>query len=219
MSTEAKRALVLVAHADDETLGAGGTIVKLVRAGWHVDVVIVADGIVRGRGCEQDNRGDAERACAVLGIGRPRFMGFADQKFDAVPMADLAGAVGALGLQPDLILTHVDTDLNRDHRLVCEVAKIIGRPRGRPVSILGCEIPSTTFWNGTPFAANYFVDISAELDLKIEAFAKYENEIQPYPHPWSRDALRLLAQYHGMQSGFAFAEAFHVIRGYQGRMP
>lgn len=219
MSTEAKRALVLVAHADDETLGAGGTIAKLVRAGWHVDVVIMADGIVRERGREQDNSRHAERACAVLGIGRPRFMGFVDQRFDAVPMADLAGAVGALGLQPDLILTHVDTDLNRDHRLVCEVAKIIGRPRGRPVAILGCEIPSTTFWNGRPFAANYFVDISAELDLKIEAFAKYENEIHPYPHPWSRDGLRLLAQYHGMQSGFAFAEAFHVIRGYEGRMP
>ena len=33
-----KNALVLVAHADDETLGAGGMISKLLTQGWRVDV-------------------------------------------------------------------------------------------------------------------------------------------------------------------------------------
>ena len=32
-----KSALVLVAHADDETLGCGGTIQKLLRGGWKVE--------------------------------------------------------------------------------------------------------------------------------------------------------------------------------------
>jgi N-acetylglucosamine malate deacetylase 1 len=220
MSTECERAaLVLVAHADDETLGCGGTIPKLLVEGWSVDVVIMSDGVVRARGHEQDSGADAMAACARLGVGTPRFLGFADQRFDAVPMADLANAVDALGLAPDLILTHVDTDLNRDHRLVCEVAKIVGRPRRKPVAILGCEIPSTTFWNGASFLANYYVDISEELDTKIEAFACYKQELQPYPHPWSREGLRLLAQYHGMQAGLGYAEAFSLIRGYEGRLP
>jgi N-acetylglucosamine malate deacetylase 1 len=224
MSTSAlatrRRALVLVAHADDETLGCGGTIAKLVKGGgWDVDVVILGDGIVRTRVGEQNNRGDAAAACSVLGVAPPRFLDFPDQKFDTVPMAELANAVLALGLQPDLILTHADTDLNRDHRLTLEVAKIVGRPRAKPVSLLGCEIPNTTFWNGGQFPGTYFVDITAELDTKIEAFARYANELQPYPHPWSRDGLRLLAQYHGMQCGFPYAEAFTVIRGYEGRMP
>jgi LmbE family N-acetylglucosaminyl deacetylase len=155
----------------------------------------------------------------VLGAGAPRFLGFADQRFDTVPMADLANAVGQLGLAPDLILTHVDTDLNRDHRLVCEVAKIIGRPRAKPVSILGCEIPSTTFWAGEPFRGNYYVDITAELAKKIEAFRCYEHEIAAYPHPWSPEGLDLLARYHGMQAGLGAAEAFQIIRGYEGRLP
>jgi LmbE family N-acetylglucosaminyl deacetylase len=206
-----------MAHADDETLGCGGTICKLTN--WNVEVVIVADGVVRMRGIEQDNREHAARACERLGVGPPRFLGFPDQRFDTIPMADLANAVAALGLEPDLILTHVETDLNRDHRLVCEVAKIIGRPRRKPVSILGCEIPSTTFWNGVPFVANYYVDISDTIDAKMDAFAFYEHEIESYPHPWSKEGLRLLAEYHGMQSGVRFAEAFSVIRGYDGRMP
>ncbi|HEU4628918.1 MAG TPA: PIG-L deacetylase family protein [Gemmatimonadaceae bacterium] len=220
MAVDERCALVLVAHADDETLGCGGTIAKLVRhGGWRIRVAILGDGIVRARGGEQDNRGGAAAACAVLGVPAPDFLGFPDQKFDTVPVADLANAVSALGVQPDLILTHAETDLNRDHRLTLEVAKIVGRPRSRPVSILGCEIPSTTFWNGGPFPANYFVDISAELETKIEAFTRYTNELQPYPHPWSREGLRLLAQYHGMQCGLPFAEAFTVVRAYEGRLP
>ena len=213
------KAVVLVAHADDETLGAGGTIAKLVETGWGVEVVILSDGLLTVRGVQQDNRADAVAACQCLGVAGPRFMGFPDQKFDTVPMADLAGAVGALSLQPDLVITHVDTDLNMDHRLTCEVAKIVSRPKVKPCSLLGCEVPNTTFWNGQPFAANYYVDITDYLDTKIEAFVRYRNECQPFPHPWSKDGLRLLARYHGMQAGFAAAEAFFVIRGYEARLP
>lgn len=219
MPSPKRNALILAAHADDETLGAGGTIAKLVKRGWDVDIVIMSDGIVRARGKVQDNRGDARRACRALGAKDPRFLGFPDQKFDEVAMADFAGAVGALGLEPDLVITHVDTDLNMDHRLTCEAAKIAARPKSRPVSILGSEIPNTTFWNGVPFPANYYVDITEELDAKVRAFSKYRNELQPFPHPWSEKGLRLIAEYHGMQCGFRFAEAFLLIRGYEGRLP
>lgn len=212
-------ALILVAHADDESLGSGGTIPKLVRAGWRVDVVFLADGIVRARGAEQDNRPGALAACRILGVPEPRFLGFPDQRFDEVPMADLANAVGSLGLEPDLIITHAQTDLNRDHRLVSEVARIVGRPKRKPVSILESEIPSTTFWNAQQFPANYYVDITDELETKIQAFEQYVHEVQPYPHPWSREGLTLLAQYHGMQSAFTYAEAFRLVRGYEGRLP
>ena len=69
-------ALVLVAHADDETLGAGGTIRKLVMRGWKVEVVILSDGIVRARGAEQDNRPDAVAACQRLAFLNHAFWAF-----------------------------------------------------------------------------------------------------------------------------------------------
>ena len=215
-----QQAMVLVAHADDETLGAGGLIQKLLKTGWEVAVVILSDGRLTVRGVIEDNRPDALLACAKLGLpSEPIFLDHPDQKFDTIPMADLAGDVVALGMEPDLIVSHVDTDLNRDHRLVCEVSKIVGRPKKKPVTILGCEIPSTSFWNGAPFPATFYVDITDEIECKIDTFACYHNEIQSYPHPWSREGLRLLAQYHGMQSGSSYAEAYHVIRGQAGLMP
>src|SRR4051812_20795235 len=161
-----KEALILVAHADDESLGAGGLIQKLVKKDWTVKVVILSNGILDVRGKIEDNRPGAKAACKLLKIDEPLFMGFPDQKFDQVPMADLAGSVLSLNLNPDLIVGHVDSDLNLDHRIAHDVAKIVGRPKKKPTTILGCEIPNTSFWNGKAFAANFYVDITEEIDTK-----------------------------------------------------
>ncbi len=212
-------ALILMAHADDETLGCGGLIQKLIKKGWCIQVVVLSNGVLDVRNKVEDNRPGLKAACEILGVSELRQMDFKDQRFDQVAMADLANSVVRLGLAPDLIITHVETDLNKDHRLTCEVAKIVGRPKYKPTSILGCEIPSTSFWNGNPFPANYYVDITDEIETKIEAFKVYENELQQFPHPWSEKGLKLLAEYHGMQCGFRYAEAFSIIRAYEGRLP
>ena len=214
-----KQAMVLMAHADDETLGAGGLIQKLVQSSWDVSIVLLSDGILQTRGLTEDNRDDSRKACEMLGVRDPIFLGFSDQKFDSYPLADMANAVAKLELSPDLIITHVETDLNLDHRIVADIAKIIGRPKRNPISILGCEIPNTSFWNARQFPANYFVDITNEVDTKIEAFSCYKNEIQEYPHPWSKRGLKLLAEFHGMQSGCQYAEAYQLIRGYASLLP
>jgi LmbE family N-acetylglucosaminyl deacetylase len=213
-----KIALILVAHADDETLGAGGAILKLKKKNWIVNVVALTDGMLTVRKKIQDNRKGFRNACKFLGVDKFTLLNFKDQKFDTIAMSDLANAVIGLNVHPDLIITHCEDDLNKDHRLTCEVAKIIGRPKSKAISIIGCEIPSTSFWNGKSFPANYYIDISDYINLKIKAFSKYENEIQEYPHPWSKKGLKLLAEYHGMQSGFRYAEAFSIIRAYEGNL-
>ena len=212
-----KHAMALVAHADDETLGAGGTIAKLQHDGWHLSVVIVSD--AHRYTDQRENRSDAQRACDILGVHDLHFLGIPDQKFDSVPMAEIVDAALRLKLEPDLIITHADSDLNLDHRWTAEVARVVGRPRSRPISILACEIPNSSFWNGASFAADYFVDIGEQLDTKIEAFSQYGNEMRSFPDAWSPEGLRLLAQFRGMQCGLLFAEAFHLIRGYEGLLP
>lgn len=215
-----KIALILAAHADDETLGAGGLIQKLQKASWDVRVVVVSDGRISVRETVQDNRPDAIRACARLGLKHePTFLGFPDQKFDTVPMAELANAVLALKLNPDLVVTHAATDLNLDHRITLDMAKIAGRPKSKPVSLLSMEIPAVSAWNAEVFAANYFVDITHELDAKLGALGEYRNELQAFPHPISLEGIRTLAQYHGVQMGVPFAEAFQLLRGYAGGLP
>ena len=55
-------ALILVAHADDETLGCGGVIQKLLKIGWCVSVVVLSNGIVDARSKVDDNREGLETA-------------------------------------------------------------------------------------------------------------------------------------------------------------
>ena len=115
-----QRALVLVAHADDETLGAGGMISKLQNQGWTVDVVALSSGVLDVRGKIEDNSGDFKSVCEFLGVNSATLLGYPDQKFDQVPVADMAnigdksGGMLVAGLflqefvQPDLPWLHLD---------------------------------------------------------------------------------------------------------------
>lgn len=206
------RIMVLVAHADDESLGVGGYVPLLLSRGHQVSIVIASNGLIDTREQEMDNIPDARRACTVLGVSDLHLLNFRDQRFDEYAVADIANAVYGLELNPDVIITHTDSDLNRDHRIINEVAKIVGRPRNKPIMMLGCEIPVTSNWNAATFKPNYYVDISDTIETKITAFSTYSNELQEFPNPWSVEGIHTLAKFRGMESGFHHAEAFEVIR-------
>ena len=57
-----------------------------------------------------------------------------------------------------------------------------------------------------------FVDISNELQNKLDAMAAYKSELRDFPHPRSIKALESIASRWGSVSGFHFAEAFCLIR-------
>jgi len=206
--------LLLLAHADDETLGAGGWVPQLIEAGHTVSLITVSNGVVDQREASDDNRSALASACSMLGILRQVSLGFDDQQFDRYPIVDIIrSASQQIPVPPDLIITHASTDLNRDHQVVHEAAKVIGRPRGKAVSILGCEIPCGSQWSARPFPANFYVPLtSAQLTRKIEVFGIYTSEIKQWPDPFSEQGLRTLAQQRGMESGHEAAEAFEVIR-------
>lgn len=215
-----RSAVALVAHADDETLGCGGTLAHLATSGWDVRVVVLTNGIVTARGPDlQDNREDCARACATLGLAPPTWVGFPDQELDRHSITELSTAVNDLGLDPHLIISHSPLDLNVDHRITAEVARVVGRPRHHPISIVACEIPANAPWNGHAFPVNHYVDVSRTIDAKVEAFGCYRNERRDATDPTSPDGLRLLAAYHGMHAGMVAAEAFTVLRGASGQLP
>jgi LmbE family N-acetylglucosaminyl deacetylase len=78
------------------------------------------------------------------------------------------------------------------------------------------ETPSSTEWGsaaGLPaFTPNLFVDIDTVLEAKLAAFAAYESEVRPWPHPRSLRALEARARHWGSVSGHGAAEAFSIAR-------
>jgi LmbE family N-acetylglucosaminyl deacetylase len=208
------RALILLAHADDETLGAGGLIQKLLARGHEVQLRIVSEGVVALRGQPSDNRQALAEACKLLGVSDWQSLGFADQQFERAGVAEIARAAAASIEPPDLIVSHSASDLNQDHRITAEAARILGRPRGRQVSLLACEIPCVAAWNGNAFRPGFYVDIAPFLETKIAAFSLYTDENRAFPDPYSPEGLRTLARFRGMESGLEAAEAFEVLRCY-----
>ena len=207
------RVLVVVAHPDDETLGAGGTIARMVAEGNIVYALAFTDGVGARNGKIGVRLDEWRQAIEVLGIKYGWVLDYPDNQLDTVPMLKLARRVTDTIIEttPDLVITHHSGDLNIDHRRVREAVEVACRPIGKRINILAMEVVSSTEW-GTPFAPNYFVDIGPWLAVKRNALNDYESELCDAPHPRSVDGVMNLARIRGDQSGVLFAEAFEVVR-------
>jgi len=223
--------LVIAAHPDDEVLGCGGTIARLSREGHCVYIAILGEGITS----RYPRRGQADKAllktlpkrsrqvAELLGAKDVFSFNLPDNRFDTVPLLDVVKKIEDLieRLKPCAVYTHHGGDLNIDHAIVYRATLTATRPMAAcPVrELFAYEVPSSTEWSFTQFAPvfqpNVFVDISATLDMKIQAMQMYESEIRQFPHPRSPEALRSLAKWRGSMTGISAAEAFELIRKVQ----
>ncbi|WP_167852110.1 PIG-L deacetylase family protein [Hymenobacter elongatus] len=226
-----KKILVVVAHPDDELLGLGATIHRLVRQqGCTARAVILGEGIT-SRAAVRDleqwaaelrvHRGNIGRAAEAIGYASTGIYDFADNRFDSVDLLDLVKVVEQEkeAFQPDIIFTHHGGDTNIDHRRTFEAVITGTRPLpGEPMrTIIACETPSSTEWQAAnypnPFLPNFFLAVAEEdVAAKIAGMEAYEFEKRAYPHPRSPEALRIQAQRWGVVIGQPFAEAFMLIR-------
>lgn len=220
-----KKILVVAAHPDDEVLGCGGTMAAHARAGDEVHVVIMAEGVT-SRGAQRDAGADragldtladiARKANALLGAASVVLHGLPDNRMDSMDRLDVIKLVEREieRVHPEVVYTHHGGDLNIDHRIVHESVMTACRPLpGSSVkTLLFFEVPSSTDWQSAAsapaFSPNWFVDISACLDIKLEALACYEPEMRAWPHARSIRALQHLAGWRGASVGMEAAEAF-----------
>ena len=219
---EPMKVLAMVAHPDDEVLGAGATLARHARHGDEVQIVFLADG-VSARGADpaavQRRTAAAKNAAALLGAREPRFLGFPDNRLDTLALLDVIKAVEAIvgDVGPHTIYTHHAGDLNVDHALCHRAVMTACRPLpGSMVRrILAMEVASSTEWSGQSsgtFVPSRFVDISATRDAKRRALAAYAEEMRPFPHSRSNEAIAALEHWRGASAGLTCAEAFMVLR-------
>jgi N-acetylglucosamine malate deacetylase 1 len=216
--------LVVAAHPDDETLGAGGTLARFAAQGSEVWVCLLCDGVTNRHSEVGLQRECAERACAVLGAGHVVFCDLPDQRLDALALVDVITPIErcVAELRPEIVLTHFPGDVNQDHRIVFDATMVATRPTTEsPVRTLMCfETASSTEWAApfpaSTFAPNVFVDITATLPRKLAAMRMYAgthvSEVRPFPHPRSYDAIEIYAKRQGILVGTGAAEPFMLVR-------
>lgn len=216
-----KRILVVCAHPDDETLGMGGTIALHTGKKENVFVLIISEGeSARGKNKSKitQRKKQAEKACELLGVKEIKFLDYADQKLDTIPLSELSGKIETVikKWKPNTVYTHFWNDINQDHRQVYEATAIAVRPipKSKISQFIVFETPSSTEWGSKKksFSPNLFIDITKVMNKKLQAFSKYKNEVMSYPHPRSKKSVTNRAKFWGNTVGLEFAESFMLVR-------
>lgn len=220
-----KKYLIVVAHPDDEALGAGASIRKWSNNGDEVDVCIMSSEAKARAFRPDDNELDVDMHQSVSSLGvKKLFEGtFPNIEMNTVPHLHLVQFIekAIVDSQPDIIITHHPSDTNDDHHqtsIACQAAIRLfqRRPEMKPIKELWyMEVLSATDWslNATnKFEPNTFVEVGKEgVDAKIAAMHMYRGVMRPYPHPRSDEGILGNAIYRGGQAGEMYAEAFQCV--------
>ncbi len=207
--------LVLAAHPDDETLGAGATIAKLADQGHSVKLLTFTDG-EGARGPTEKNRNNKlDQVCEILGIADYSCGDFPDNQMDSVPLLEICKFIEKnVSEVPGLILTHHPECLNVDHSIVHRATLTVFRPqRGEAQDILGFYVPSSTDYNpNLTLRSNTYIDVSGYEDKKLKALEVYSEEMREFPHTRSYQNVANLMKVWGAEVGLLAAEKFYSAR-------
>ncbi|NOS99178.1 MAG: PIG-L family deacetylase [Phycisphaerales bacterium] len=221
--TEPARILVIAPHPDDEVLGVGGTIRRLVDEGCRVTVAIATVGWAPLYPDDQVARVRAEagEANRLLGVHELRFLDLPVTKLDRLPRHEINAVFDRLvtDVQPRWVFLPFAGDRHEDHRQVFEAAQVALRPVAArdPLTRIWCyETVSETHW-AVPtveptFQPQAFMDVSAQLAVKLQAMRVYASQLRTPPDARAPEAVAALARWRGSVAGMNAAEAFVVVR-------
>ena len=218
--------LIIAAHPDDEVLGCGGTIARLINEGYEAFTLILGEGITsrddkreehRRKGEIKELKNQMHEANKIIGIKKLFNFDFPDNRFDTIPLLDIVKKIEKIKnyVKPEIVFTHYKNDLNIDHKITYDAVITATRPmEGEFVkTIYSFEVPSSTEWYyPLSFSPDVFFDISETIDIKLKAVRKYKTELREYPHPRSLEGIELIAKRWGINVGVKYAEAFKAVR-------
>lgn len=208
------KVLVLTPHADDETIGMGGTIFLHHQQGDPVDVLFLTNGITGnadGRYAPDEyielRRKEGRAACDCLGVGRTEFWEYPDnfqvrEDDMAVLVPRLVELIERGGY--DVVYTPHGGEVHTDHHVSAILAARAVEAIRRPIVLIGYEI-----WAPLGFA-DVVVNVTPVYEKKLEAAAFYKTQLA------LSDFIRLFKCLNGYRSVVLekrgeYAEAFRYL--------
>lgn len=215
--------LVIGPHPDDQELGMGGTIARLVEQGHRVHLVDMTSGEPTPLGSPEIRQREAAAAAKVLGVDRTQ-VGLINREVthDLASRHKLAAVIRAH--KPDMLFLPYPLDAHPDHVAVTR----IGEDARFDAKLTKCSIPGEPCYPKRiiyyfcthlllSFQPTFCIDISGQMQKKTEAIAAYESQFT-----WNNskvpDMLKTLNGYFGGRIGTAYAEPFftHEVLGLSG---
>lgn len=210
------RLMIIVAHPDDEIIGAGAIISKAIQSGDSVRIVIMNGGNIESR---PDMENDIAKSHKVMGITDSKVYSYENLFLDR-QIPDMVKDIERelVDFEPDYIITHFYGDVHPDHKAVFRAVEQASRLTQRhesehQIKGLYCmNVPSSTNWGHDAFNPDVYVGFDDEImDRKIEALRVYKNVLRHDTHPRSERALRAQAIACGADVGLPFAEGVKTV--------
>lgn len=214
--------IVLAPHPDDETLGAGGLLLRARAAGRPIHWVIITqmrpeDGWPADKMARRKT--EIETVANAFGFASIHILPFATTRLDTLPLGDVVMEIGKIvkEIAPEVILVPHRGDAHSDHAVVHDAGAACAKWFRYPSVkwTLVYETLSETdaaIQDSEVFTPDVFVDITDHLERKLEITRMFGAEIQAFPFPRSPTAIRALAQVRGAASGSEAAEGFMLLR-------
>ena len=219
-----KTVLIFTPHPDDDTFAVGGTMAMLAKRNRVVVVIYTNDDKgsydqeMTSERLARIRKAEEEASCAVLGIPKENviWLGHHDGELEYVPPKMLCGQATKIIRQyrPDAVLS-VDPGEwyerwhKTDHRMAA--FNTIDAVRAAEFHLYYPEhllvdklqpyiVPNMYFFYTTTNEANYYVNIDATFDLKVEAISKQVSQFEPainkYRPDWEPGVLAQLKEYY-----------------------
>jgi LmbE family N-acetylglucosaminyl deacetylase len=218
-----KKILVVAPHADDESLGCGGTILKHIANGDEVYWLLVT-GMSKETGFTElqieTRRVEISKVIESYNITETFQLRLPPAKLDILALADVVGAISDVvnQVQPEVVYTVYRNDAHSDHEVVFDAVMSATKSFRYPFvkRVLAYETISETDFSMKPedpgFRPNVFVNIEKYLDKKLNILNIFESEMGVFPFPRSLKAIRSLAYLRGVQSNCEAAESFMLLK-------
>jgi len=194
--------LALGAHPDDLEVGAGGMLARLAAEGADVTMAVVSVPTLSSTRIREAKAGAAIIGAELFVVCEER-----EGRVEDVAMHELVRRLDALVAQvkPDLVITHAAHDLHWDHGLVHRAT--ISALRRTPCDLLAyVSSPEMNAQSRGP--GQCFVDITHTIETKLAAIRAHATQLAKLDVEATRDVARGI----GRIGGFAYAEAYEVLR-------
>ncbi len=215
-----RKILVVSPHPDDETLGAGGTLLRHKSEGDKIYWCNVTN-IKEEYGYSSEKVAIRNEEIETVS----KLYGFEDTfNFELKPASLNENIIPNLidklksvveKIKPEIMYVPFYGDAHSDHRIVFSALSPFFKSFRYPFikKILMMEIISETDNQYIePYKPNVFIDISDYIEKKLEIMNVYKNELGEHPFPRSSENIKNLAFYRGSQCNCKYAESFMLVK-------
>lgn len=218
-----KKVIIISAHPDDEVIGACGTILKHKKNGDEIYWLITTN-VFENQGFSKERvesrQEEIRKVAERMSVKKTFIFDYPTMSLSTETLIEMVPKISKVftEVEPEIIYCLNRSDAHSDHRItfdaVMACTKSFRYPYVKQVLMYEC-ISETEFAPNLPekvFMPNYYVDVSAFFQEKLDIMKIYESELGEHPFPRSLRNMEALAVFRGASVGVEYAEAFQLVK-------